>query len=72
MRRKINPDQLSFSYGRPLLVLIQEIQKITRSPEIKKAVEQISQGLQILEAVSQTGVLKSPKTTAAIQELLSK
>ncbi len=67
-----NPDQLCFSIGRPLPVLLQEIQKTSRQPHLRKAAAQMLEGLHTLELANQTGVSKSAKTKGAIYEILTK
>lgn len=65
-------DQLSFSYGRPLAVLIEEVQKTSRNRHLRKAAEQMSEALRTFELANETGVSKSVRTKVAIQEILSK
>jgi len=67
-----NPDQLCFSIGRPLPVLIEEVQKSSRNPQLRKAAEQMLEALRIFELANQTGASKSEKANAAIYEILTK
>lgn len=67
-----NPDQLCFSIGRPLPVLIEEVQKLSRNPELRKAAAQMLEALQIFEIANQTGVSKSKRANTAIYEILTK
>ncbi len=67
-----NPDQLCFSIGRPLPVLLEEVQKTSRNPQMRQAAEQMLEALHIFELANQTGVSKSVKASAAIYEILTK
>ena len=67
-----NPDQLSFSLGRPLVVLLEEIQKTSRNSELRQAAVQMRDALNTLELASQKGLSKSTKTNQAIYEILTK
>ncbi|MEH2245202.1 hypothetical protein [Nostoc sp.] len=59
-------EQLSFSVGRPLPVLLEEIQKSSRNPQLIKAAEQMLEGLHTLEMATEIGVY------TAIYEILTK
>ncbi|MEH2014502.1 hypothetical protein [Nostoc sp.] len=59
-------EQLSFSVGRPLPVLLEEIQKSSRNPQLIKAAEQMLEGLRTLEMSTEIGVY------TAIYEILTK
>ncbi|MEH2172062.1 hypothetical protein [Nostoc sp.] len=59
-------EQLSFSVGRPLPVLLEEIQKSSRNPQLIKAAEQMLEGLHTLEMATEVGVY------TAIYEILTK
>lgn len=65
-KQSLNPEQLSFSVGRPLPVLLEEIQKSSRNPQLIKAAEQMLEGLRILEKATEIGVY------TAIYEILTK
>ncbi len=67
-----NYNQLSFSYGRPLSVLLEEIKKTTRNPILRKEAEKMLESLRIFELVGLTTSVKSVRARAAIQELLTK
>jgi D-serine dehydratase len=67
-----NPDQLCFSIGRPLRVLLEEVQKNTRNPDLRKATAQILEGLDTLKVAKQTGLSKSSIAQGAIYEILTK
>lgn len=71
-RKTVNPDQLCLSIGRPLSVLLQEVQKSSRHPRLKEAAQKMLEGLQILEQADQTGISKSMRAKTAIQEILTK
>ncbi|MBD2569137.1 hypothetical protein [Anabaena lutea] len=70
--QSLNPDQLSFSIGRPLPVLLEEIQKSSRNPQLRKAAEQMLEGLRTLEIATEIGVSKSKRANTAIYEILTK
>ncbi|MHC5934761.1 hypothetical protein [Nostoc sp.] len=65
-KQSLNPEQLSFSLGRPLPVLLEEIQKSSRNPQLRKAAEQMLEGLRTLEMATEIGVY------TAIYEILTK
>ncbi len=71
-KQPFNPEQLCFSIGRPLPVLIEEVQKSSRNPQLRKAAAQMLEALQIFEIANQTGVSKSERANAAIYEILTK
>jgi hypothetical protein len=70
--QSLNPYQLSFSIGRPLPVLLEEIQKSSRNPQLRKAAEQMLEGLRTLEIATEIGVSKSKRANTAIYEILTK
>lgn len=65
-KQLLNAEQLSFSVGRPLPVLLEEIQKTSRNPQLIKAAEQMLEGLRTLEMSTEIGVY------TAIYEILTK
>ncbi|PHM11124.1 hypothetical protein [Nostoc sp. 'Peltigera malacea cyanobiont' DB3992] len=65
-KQSLNPEQLSFSIGRPLPVLLEEIQKSSRNPQLIKAAEQMLEGLHTLEIATEIDVY------TAIYEILTK
>ena len=67
-----NPDQLCFSIGRPLPVLLEEVQKASRNPALRKAAAQMLESLQTFELANQTGGSKSVRANEAIYEILTK
>ncbi|MGB3193004.1 MAG: hypothetical protein WBB43_26645 [Limnoraphis sp.] len=71
-KQSSNPDQLCFSIGKPLPALLQEVQKVSRNPEVRKAVAQIQEGLQTLSQANQMGISQSVKAKTAIHEILTK
>jgi len=71
-KQSSNPDQLCFSIGRPLALLLEEVQKTSRNPNLRKAAEKMLEGLRIFELANQTEVSKSVKAKTAIHEILTK
>ncbi len=71
-KQSLNPEQLCFSVGRPLSVLLEEIQKSSRNPQLRKAAEQMLEGLRTLEMATEIGVSKSKRANTAIYEILTK
>ena len=71
-KQQSNPDQLSFSIGRPLPVLLEEVQKTSRNPDLRKAAEQMREALQTFELANQSDISKSARAKAAIHEILTK
>ncbi|MFB2967675.1 hypothetical protein ACE1CD_01760 [Aerosakkonema sp. BLCC-F183] len=67
-----NPDQLSFSIGRPLPVLLEEVQKSSRNRQLRKAAEQMIEALRVFELANETGLSKSVRAKVAIHEILTK
>lgn len=59
-------EQLSFSVGRPLPVLLEEIQQSSHNPQLRKAAEQMLEGLRTLEMATEIDVY------TAIYEILTK
>jgi hypothetical protein len=48
------------------------VQKTSRNPNVRKAVEQMLEGLRTLELANQTGISKSAKAKEAIHAILTK
>jgi len=71
-KQQSNPDQLCFSIGRPLPLLLEEVQKTSRNPNVRKAAEQMLEGLRTLELANQTGISKSAQAKEAIHAILTK
>ncbi len=71
-KRPSNYNQLSFSYGRPLSVLLEEIKKTTRNPLLRKEADKMLESLRTFELVDLTNSVKSVRARVAIQELLTK
>jgi len=71
-KQPFNPDQLCFSIGRPLPVLLEEVQRISRNPNLRKAATQMLEGLHTFELKKQTEVSKTVKAKTAIHEILTK
>jgi hypothetical protein len=71
-KRPSNYHQLSFFYGRPLLVLLEEIKKTTRNPLLRKEGEKMLESLRIFEITGWTNSVKSKRVRLAIEELLTK
>ncbi len=71
-KQSSNPDQLSFSIGRFLAVLIEEVQKSSRNPQLRKAAEQMLEALRTFELANEAGISKSEEANAAIYEILTK
>lgn len=67
-----NYNQLSFSYGRPLSVLLEEIKKTTRNPLLRKEADKMLESLRTFELVAVANSVKSVRARTAIQELLTK
>jgi hypothetical protein len=64
--------QLSFSYGKPISVLLKEIRERSRSPLVRQEVQNIEQALKSLAMAKQVGLIKSSAARLAIEELLIK
>ena len=71
-KQQSNPDQLCFSIGRPLPVLLEEVQKSSRNPQLRKAAEQMLEALHTFELANQAGVSKSVRASVAIHAILTK
>lgn len=71
-KQQSNPDQLCFSIGRPLPILLEEVQKTSRNPDLRKAAEQMKEALRTFELANQTDMTKSVRANAAIHEILTK
>ncbi|MBV6622042.1 MAG: hypothetical protein KI793_03655 [Rivularia sp. (in: Bacteria)] len=67
-----NPNQLCFSIGRPLTVLLEEVQTSSSDTNLKQAAEQMLEALQTFEIANKPGVSKSAITSQAIYEILTK
>lgn len=67
-----NPDQLCFSIGRPLPLLLEEVQKTSLEPSLRQAAEQMLEGLRTFQLANQTGISKSSKAKEAIHAILTK
>ncbi|MCP2728443.1 hypothetical protein [Limnofasciculus baicalensis] len=67
-----NPGQLCLSIGKPLSLLLAEVHKSSRNPQLRKAAAQMQEALQIFAQANQTGLSKSVKAKVAIQEILTK
>ncbi|MEL7242516.1 MAG: hypothetical protein AAFR83_05330 [Cyanobacteria bacterium J06629_18] len=67
-----NPNQLCFSIGRPLAVLLEEVQNSSSDTNLIQAAEQILEALQTFEIANKPGVSKSTRTSQAIYEILTK
>ncbi|WP_392481457.1 hypothetical protein [Nostoc sp. C110] len=65
-KQSLNSEQLCFSVGRPLPVLLEEIQKSSRNPQLRKPAEQMLEGLHTLEIATEIDVYR------AIYEILTK
>ncbi|MBN3880185.1 MULTISPECIES: hypothetical protein [unclassified Nostoc] len=65
-QQAVTSEQLCFSVGRPLAVLLEEIQKSSRNPQLIKAAEQMLEGLHTLEIATEIDVY------TAIYEILTK
>ncbi|MGK7943817.1 MAG: hypothetical protein AB4058_05045 [Microcystaceae cyanobacterium] len=66
------PNQLSFSLGRPLSVLLEEVERTTRHPQLREAAKQMQKALHTFELAKQTQLSKSHKANQAIYEILTK
>jgi len=71
-KEPINSSQLSFSIGRPLAILLDEVQNSSSDTKLKQAAEQMLKALQIFETANNPGVSKSARTSQAIYEILTK
>lgn len=67
-----NPEQLCFSIGRPLAVLLEEVQKSSCNQQLTKAAEQMLEGLRTFEQANEIGISTPNKTSTAIYEILTK
>ncbi|MGB3650372.1 MAG: hypothetical protein WBA41_04060 [Rivularia sp. (in: cyanobacteria)] len=66
------PNQLSFSIGRPLEVLLEEVQNSSQNTRLRKAAEQMLEALHTFEVANQSDMCKSAITKQAIYEILTK
>lgn len=71
-KQQINSNQLSFSIGRPLAVLLEEVQNSSCDTNLKQAAEQMLEALHAFETANKPGVSKSAITSQAIYEILTK
>ncbi|MEM6751943.1 MAG: hypothetical protein AAF630_02980 [Cyanobacteria bacterium P01_C01_bin.38] len=71
-KKQINSNQLCFSVGRPLAVLLEEVQNSSSDTNLKQAAEQMLEALQTFEIANKPGVSKSAITSQAIYEILTK
>lgn len=71
-KQQINSNQLSFSIGRPLTVLLEEVQNSSCDTNLKQAAEQMLEALHTFETANKPGVSKSAITSQAIYEILTK
>ncbi|MBD2495080.1 hypothetical protein [Nostoc sp. FACHB-280] len=67
-----NFEQLCFSIGRPLAILLEEVQQSSHNPQLIEAAAQMLEGLQAFQQANETGLSKSNKTSTAIYEILTK
>lgn len=66
------PVQLCFSIGRPLAVLVEEVQTTSQNPELRTAAAQMREALQTFTVANQNGKLMSAQIREAVYELLTK
>jgi hypothetical protein len=71
-KANLNPEQLCFSIGRPLAVLLEEVKKSSCNPQLTNAAEQMLENLRIFEQANDIGVTKSKTVSTAIYEILTK
>ena len=71
-KQQINSNQLSFSMGEPLAVLLEEVQNSSSDTNLKQAAEQMLEALETFEIANKPGVSKSAITSQAIYEILTK
>lgn len=67
-----NPVQLCFSVGRPLAVLVEEVQTTSQNPELRKAAVQMREALQTFTVANQHSESISIRVREALYELLTK
>ncbi|NES20256.1 MAG: hypothetical protein F6K41_15315 [Symploca sp. SIO3E6] len=67
-----NPDQLCFSIGRPLAILLEEIKNTSHDSELTKAAERMGEALQILELANRNSSSMPVQIRTALYELLTK
>ena len=65
-----NPDQLSFSYGRPLPALVEEIKQESDNTCLREAAEKMLEAITTFRSLSADQ--EDGQTMQAIHELLSK
>ena len=71
-KQQSNPNQLCFSIGRPLAVLLEEVQNSSTDKNLRQAAEQMLEALHTFEIANKPGVSKSSRTSQAIYEILTK
>lgn len=71
-KQQSNPNQLCFSIGRPLAVLLEEVQNSSSDTNLRQAAKQMLEALDTFEIANQPGVSKSARTSQAIYEILTK
>lgn len=60
MKKKgVDNEQLAFSYGKPLPLLLEEIYRSSRSPKIREEAERTKQALCALSRLQTAGVSRS-------------
>ncbi len=67
-----NADQLCFSVGRPLAILVEEIECASQNPKLKKAAGQMREALQTFEAANRSSSSLPAQAREALYELLTK
>ena len=71
-KQQSSSNQLCFSIGRPLTVLLEEVQNSSSDTNLKQAAAQMLEALQTFEIANKPGVSKSATTSQAIYEILTK
>lgn len=71
-KQSLNAEQLCFSIGRPLAILLEEVQKSSMNPQLTKAAEQMLEGLRTFEQANEIGISTSKTASTAIYEILTK
>ena len=71
-KQPINSNQLCFSIGRPLAVLLEEVQSSSSDTDLKQAADRMLEALHTFEIANKPGVSKSARTSQAIYEILTK
>ncbi|MCT7954073.1 hypothetical protein [Laspinema palackyanum] len=65
-------EQLCFSIGRPLPVLLEEVHKTSHDAVLREAAAQMLEGLRTLELANQTELSDPVTAKVAIHEILTK